>query len=67
MSDDQAAGLRPLVTVGQAAKQLGVSKFIARQAIKQGLLDAITFGPRTVRVLPESVDRVRAGNKPDPA
>jgi excisionase family DNA binding protein len=55
MSDE----IRPL-RVSEAAAQLNLSNFLIRQAIRNGQLDAFRIG-RTVRVRPESVDRLRHG------
>jgi hypothetical protein len=55
---DEHPDPRPLMTFNQTAKRLGVSNFMARKAAKDGVLDVIILGPRTQRVLPESVDRL---------
>jgi hypothetical protein len=65
MSNHHERRRRPL-TIAETSERLRVSPYVTRKAIKDGILDAITLGPRTVRVLPESVERLLAGEKPDP-
>jgi hypothetical protein len=60
------SGRRP-ETIPKAAERLNVSPFVLREAVKSGLVRGFQLGPRCWRVLPDDVDRLLAGGKPDPA
>ena len=53
-------------TVSEAAAALHWSEYLTRQAIKTGVLEAYRIN-RTVRIRPESVARLRDGEKPEAA
>jgi len=50
---------RPL-SVSEAASELGLTDYLVRQAIREGLLDAFRVG-RTLRIRPASVARLLSG------
>jgi excisionase family DNA binding protein len=51
---------RPL-SVSEAAAMLGLTDYLVRQAIRDGLLDAFRVG-RTLRIRPASVSRLLRGD-----
>jgi excisionase family DNA binding protein len=53
--------VRPPYRIPEAARRLGISDQLARQAILRGELDAFRIG-RTWLIRPESVDRLLRGD-----
>lgn len=50
------------LTLGEAAKTLGVSRRTVRRYISAGLLEAVRLGSKTVRVRATSLDELTSSN-----
>ena len=63
MPDDQAEYVStPLLSVGEAAKYLGIGRKVLYQLIEMGEIRAVKAG-RAVRIEKQSLDRFKAGRK----
>ncbi len=56
------------VSIGEAAKKLGVSEHLIRRAVKEGIIQSVRFGPKRILIPIEQLDKLLniEGEKNDP-